>query len=525
MDIEKMNIEQSPASILARFRSDRKRLPLHPLEKAILTAVAVHLCFLPWALGTMHAWSQLTSLSLSLVSFTLALIPRTYSGDYLPALPPQAFSPAAQRPDESRRSFSVGGQPSAFRLYPFARLIRFPIFWLGAALLAYIAIQALNPSWVWERNERSWWLRRVNDIPWLPTSIDTPFERFNIWRQFIIYASAWLTLCTVWIGFTRRRSLQLLLTVLALNGIVLALVGFLARSYFPTWEWVIWLNSQLKGATSFASFIYKNHAAAYLSLLVGAALGLAAWHHERGLRSMARSTPGMLWLLAAVAMAFGVFFTYSRGATLVLAGYLVLAAATYLLSRLLSSARSTTSPLVWLMLTALLLGAVGFGGSQLNYQQAEQTFTSLFVRQEKDLSVAHRLEAYQASESMLSDHGQRGVGAGGFRYLFPEYIKHYPNSYRNGQLFWEHAHCDWLQLPIEVGIGGTALVLLGSLWSLVALYRRRLWRQPAMLLLAFGCLQTLVQAIFDFPFQNPAILVTWLALLVISIRWVELESA
>jgi hypothetical protein len=327
MDIEKMNIEQSPASILARFRSDRKRLPLHPLEKAILTAVAVHLCFLPWALGTMHAWSQLTSLSLSLVSFTLALIPRTYSGDYLPALPPQAFSPAAQRPDESRRSFSVGGQPSAFRLYPFARLIRFPIFWLGAALLAYIAIQALNPSWVWERNERSWWLRRVNDIPWLPTSIDTPFERFNIWRQFIIYASAWLTLCTVWIGFTRRRSLQLLLTVLALNGIVLALVGFLARSYFPTWEWVIWLNSQLKGATSFASFIYKNHAAAYLSLLVGAALGLAAWHHERGLRSMARSTPGMLWLLAAVAMAFGVFFTYSRGATLVMAGYLVLAAA------------------------------------------------------------------------------------------------------------------------------------------------------------------------------------------------------
>jgi uncharacterized membrane protein HdeD (DUF308 family) len=76
-----------------------------------------------------------------------------------------------------------------------------------------------------------------------------------------------------------------------------------------------------------------------------------------------------------------------------------------------------------------------------------------------------------------------------------------------------------------VGIGGTALVLLGGLWSLVALFRRRLWRQPAMLLLTVGCLQTLVQAIFDFPFQNPAILVTWLALLVISIRWVELESA
>ena len=513
------------AKQLEHFRASKQRLPLHPREKAVLISVAVHLCFLPWALGTMHVWSQLTSLGLATFGFLLALLPRTYSGEWAAQLSAFGSHPPGSGPQVSGLRSQVSGGAPAFTLHPWARLVRFPIFWIGAALLGYIALQATNPSWVWERNATSWWLRRVTDIPWLPTSIDTPFERFNLWRQFIIYASAWLTVCTVWIGFTRRRSLQLLLTVLALNGIVLALVGFLARSYFPTWEWVIWLNSQLKGATSFASFIYKNHAAAYLSLLVGAALGLAAWHHERGLRSMARSTPGMLWLLAGVAMAFGVFFTYSRGATLVMAGYLILAAVIYLLARLLSSTRSTTSPLVWLMLGALLIGAVGFGGSQLNYQQAEQTFTSLFVRQEKDLSVAHRLEAYQASESMLSDHGQRGVGAGGFRYLFPEYIKHYPNSYRNGQLFWEHAHCDWLQLPIEVGIGGTALVLLGSLWSLVALYRRRLWRQPAMLLLAFGCLQTLVQAIFDFPFQNPAILVTWLALLVISIRWVELESA
>jgi hypothetical protein len=283
---------------LEHFRASKRRLPLHPLEKAVLVAVAIHLCFLPWALGTMHVWSQLTSLALSAVGIVLALIPRTYSGDLapqlsafssqlsgpnpqvsgfrfqvsgassqLPAQHPKAFSPAAQRPDESRRSLGVGGQPSAFRLNPLPRLLKFPLFWLGLLLLAYIAIQALNPSWVWERNERTWWLRRVNDIPWLPTSIDTPFERFNIWRQFIIYASAWLTLCTVWIGFTRRRSLQLLLTVLTLLMVLFWPWSVLASPvYFPTWEWVIWLNSQLKGATSFASFIYKNHAAAYLSL-------------------------------------------------------------------------------------------------------------------------------------------------------------------------------------------------------------------------------------------------------------------
>jgi hypothetical protein len=28
----------------------------------------------------------------------------------------------------------------------------------------------------------------------------------------------------------------------------------------------------------------------------------------------------------------------------------------------------------------------------------------------------------------------------------------------------------------------------------------------------------------DFPFQNPAILVTWWALLILSLRWLELEA-
>ena len=188
---------------LEHFRASKQRLPLHPLEKAVLTAVAVHLCFLPWALGTMHVWSQITNLVLASIGFLLALIPRNYTSD-------------------------LSGGP-AFRLHPWARLVRFPIFWIGFALLAYIAVQGFNPSWVWERNETSWWLRRVNDIEWLPTSIDTPFERFNLWRQFIIYAAAWLTLCTVWIGFTRRRSLQLLLLTLVINGLLLAVVGFAQR--------------------------------------------------------------------------------------------------------------------------------------------------------------------------------------------------------------------------------------------------------------------------------------------------------
>src|SRR5258708_1212761 len=136
---------------LEHFRSDRKRLPLHPLEKAVLWVVALHLCFLPWALGTMHAWSQVTSLGLSAVGLALALIPRVYGGDLGPGfqIGGQTSEDRGQNVDE-RRNPSTSRPPSsvlrppssAFRLTMWPRLLHFPIFWIGLALLGYIALQA-----------------------------------------------------------------------------------------------------------------------------------------------------------------------------------------------------------------------------------------------------------------------------------------------------------------------------------------------------------------------------------------------
>jgi hypothetical protein len=53
--------------------------------------------------------------------------------------------------------------------------------------------------------------------------------------------------------------------------------------------------------------------------------------------------------------------------------------------------------------------------------------------------------------------------------------------------------------------------------------RRALWNALAMPLI-FGCLQTVIHAGFDFPFQCPAILVTWCLIITIAGRWVELGS-
>jgi len=69
----------------------------------------------------------------------------------------------------------------------------------------------------------------VDDIPWLPTSVDTPFERFDIWRQFIIYASAWLTVCTVLDGVHPPALVANPAHVLVINAAAAGRIGFAQR--------------------------------------------------------------------------------------------------------------------------------------------------------------------------------------------------------------------------------------------------------------------------------------------------------
>jgi len=485
-----------PASLLSKFRSDRKRLPLHPREKAVLTLVAVHLCFLPWALGTMRPWGQITSLCLATIGIVLALIPRNYTAD-------QSGGPA-------------------MRLTMWPRLLRFPIFWIGLTLLAYIAVQGFNPSWVWTRNATTWWLVRVNDIPWLPTSVDTPFERFNVWRQFIIYTSSWLTVCTVWTGFTRRRSLQILVAILVGNALALALVGFLQEILHA--DTIVGLMKREDDLSPFSSFINKNHAGAYLSLTTVMTAALATWYFDQGERKMKKSTPAGILALASIFLAGTVLFTLSRGASIALGLCAVFFFGWLILRRKLQANRGG-NPAVSRAVTVIFIVALVGTANYVDFSHVFKGFDRLIKQQTNEESVRARLYAYEASKTMLGDHWVRGVGAGGFRYLFPEYIKKYPRAYEGGQLFWEHAHNDWLEIPIDLGLVGTLLLVGGALWWMVWLTgHSAVWHSLAVPML-LGCSQTLFHAWFDFPLQCPAILATWCALVAISARWIEIESA
>jgi len=134
----------------------------------------------------------------------------------------------------------------------------------------------------------------------------------------------------------------------------------------------------------------------------------------------------------------------------------------------------------------------------------------------------------EAAGEMLRDRWVLGWGAGCFRYGFPLYAQRYPeiyNSGKDGRKYWEHAHDDLLEFPLELGAVGMIPVAAALGFAGWRLLDARFWRNPVSLCAAAGCLLTMMHAWVDFVFQNPAVMATWAVLLVGAIRWAELESA
>jgi len=480
---------------LDRMRARRERPRIHPTEKAVLALVATHLAILPWALGAMHLPAQITSAVLAVAAMAVALVPRTY------------------RSDES------GREP--FRLVPGRRLLRFPVFWLGLALLGYVLLQAINPVWAHTTDGKVFWMTRVPGSDWLPPGVQVPFEKWGPWRVFMVFGAAWLTACAIWVGFARRRTLQILVGVLAANGLLVALLGVAQRM---TRTNLIYWNLDFPGAMTFGSFVYKNHGAGYLLLPLAAVCGLAGWFYLRGLRRLEKSNPSGVLAFAATFIAVAIVTSYARGATLTMLGYLLSCIAGFVAHQLSlpKEHRKTTILVVMILVFGYFLDT---GLQALRAGEAWERMKSGLTRQ--DVSWESREWASAATWEMVKDHPITGAGAGSFQYVFPVYQHQDPRLVKSSDgrpMFWQQAHNDLLQFPAELGAIGCGLILVMLGWWLVELVRSYFWLNAFSLCLTVGLIALLVYSWFDFPFQCPAILVTWCAMWPVVTLWTQFEE-
>jgi len=479
----------------------RASTALHPLETALLVIAGAQLCFMPWALGTMQVWSQFVSLGLAVVAFVVALTNRHYRDDSAPQ--------------------------GNFKLVMWPKLIRFPLFWLGLLLLGYILTQALNPAWIYVREGRTWWLERIDHVGWLPAGVTTPYADMNAWRVLVIYGSAWLLTCALWVGVTRRTAVQTLFTVIVANGALFAIIGILQKvTHAP---YVLWgLKDANTAGNFFATIIYKNHAGAYLNLVLMLCTGMLYWHFSRAERRMERTSPAPLFAFFSVLLGLGVFLTNSRGATLLLVVFTLVAFIGFIV-RCTFYRTEGRNPWVMISLCAIFALFIGLGSYFLNADKAFGRLGKLWADGKADSSVASRTVARTATWDMAKDRLATGWGAGSYRHAFPSYQRRHPEIYLvpwnpKLRLRWEYAHNDYVQLLAELGLIGAGIVLAMLICGARHLIRHRVWLRPHLLFILLALLVTAVHAWIDFQFHNPTILVLWCASAALLGRWAEFEA-
>ena len=488
---------------LQAFRGEiRSAAVLHPLENGLLIIVGALLCFTPWALGTMQVWSQFVSLGLAVIAFALAIINRRYRGELAPQ--------------------------GDFRLIMWPKLIRFPIFWLGLLLLGYILTQALNPAWVYVTHDRMWWLDPIECISWLPTGMETPYKDMNPWRVLTIYTAAWLLVCALWVGVTRRVTVQRLFTVVAINGVLLALIGILQKVTHA--KYILWgLKESTPAGYFFATIVYKNHAGAYLNLALMITTALLYWNFARAERRMDRSSPAPVFAFATVVMGIGVLLTNSRAATILMMAFTLLAFIGFIVRCTLTRSEGR-SPWVITILCAIFALFIGLGSYFLNTDKAFDRIGKLIEAGQADSSVAGRVLARNATWEMAQDNLVTGWGAGSFRHYFPVYQQQYPEIYKLKEgpwirnLRWEYAHNDYVQFMAEMGLIGAGIVLAILACALRHFLRQRALSRPHLVFVLLALLITAVHAWVDFQFHNPAILFLWCISAALAARWAELEA-
>ena len=481
---------------LESFRTRAPRQRIHAREKRLLYVVCAQLGFLPWALGGMLEWAQWVSLGLAVLAFGLSLLPRDY--------------------DE------VGPGQAPFRLYTWPKLARFPIFWLGLALLGYITVQGLNPAWVYQTDGKGWWMAAVPHTAWLPSGVDVPFARWGPWRMLLIYASVLLTVCAVWIGLTRRRSLQLLFTVLATNAFCLAILGIAQRATGA--DKILWFWS-MPGSSFVSTFFYKNHAGAYFNLLLGLCAGLALWHYERGLRRLDKSSPSGLFAFFATAIVLLVVFSYSRTATILMFAFLLGGVALFFWRQKRQTDTGNRSPMITVVVLLALGAFIYLGLRSLRTERVMASMAQL-QNQVEASGLGSREIAAEATWAMAKDKLAFGWGSGSYRFCFPIYQQQHPEIFsdRGRRMYWDHAHNDYVELLAEFGlVGGTLLLLMAGYLALTYL-RLAAWQNPVALFGMIGCALVAVHSLVDFQAYNPAILTTFCVLAAGVIRWAEIEE-
>ena len=382
-----------------------------------------------------------------------------------------------------------------------------------------VIASCFNPGFkeVMVAGERS--LVMTDPNPWLPTAARPLLAAKELWVFNVIVLSCFNLLLVL----SRRSLVRTALFFMAANAVVLAVFGTFQKLAGAKGLWFGLVPSP--NNRFFSTFIYHNHWGAFVVLSTAVCLGLLFHHLRRGGERDAWHSPVLMGAVVTLLLAASVPLSASRSCT-ILIGLLLLGSLSHFLLRLVRRRREQRAPVLLpvagIVLAALLATAAIIWLGRTSIAQRMQQTTAQLSPDARAATVQSRLTLYRDTWTMAAQKPWFGWGLESYAHVFRIY-----NTQRAAELwvwipFYAEAHNDWLQSLAETGFVGTGLLILLGLLPLLAVPWRRVESVLPRYLLA-GCALQLLYAWVEFPFANPAVVLTFCASFYCALRYAALD--
>ncbi len=359
----------------------------------------------------------------------------------------------------------------------------------------------------------------ADPLPWLPSAaLPGPAAR-ELWQFNVIVLSCF----NLWLVLSSRRLVRLVLFVVAGNAVALAVFGTFQKLIHAKGLWLGLVPSP--NPKFFSTFIYHNHWGAFTLMNTAVCLGLLFHFLRRGGGRDLWHSPVLLGALTTLLLAASVPLSSSRSCTLLI-GLLLAGALGHMLLLIIRRRRehheSIVLPVTGIVIASILaVAAISYLSREVIAQRARLTSEQLTHIANED-SLNSRLMLYRNTWRMAMDKPWFGWGLESYASVFSIF-----NTQRTAELQWwrvyyAEAHNDWLQSFAEVGFIGTGLLGLLLGLPLASISWRRVESSIPRYLLA-GNLVILLYAWVEFPFANPAVMLSFFLTFYCALRYAALE--
>src|SRR5271157_2764503 len=323
----------------------------------------------------------------------------------------------------SRHFFVLG---AILLVYGLLQLLPLPLRWVGAihpTLLQLVSMPNITASPLGSvQNSAS-----VAEAPAFHAVSVYPFATEMELSRLVIYFMVFLLAA---LAPRSHEEIRSVLRVLAIFGFVIALFAVTQKA---TWNGKLyWLRElSLTRASPFGPFVNRNHFAGWMCMVAPLSFGLGL---------MSRSTSRRIrYIFFAVVMALTIFFSLSRGGVIsFLVGTVILAS----IALWRAPSRKSLIPILSFVV-ALFIYLVYLGMSPIIERFAQS-----------GISSNERLLVWSASLTAFRGFPVFGTGLGTFQHIFPMYK---PDGIA---MFYQHAHNDYIEILVELGIIGALLTLV-----------------------------------------------------------------